>query len=162
MLTAEQAIESISKRLKLINDIDTVEKFNNWHNSTVLTLATIYGENDTRVQKLEKIEAYVFYFTSGKERISQAKEEAKSLLDGLVSDIKDLGLPFQKSTSTKGINISMNQNNHQNQSTKVNIGIELFIDAIKDELKGSQIKELKSILESEDEPEQKKVIYSIK
>lgn len=162
MISTEQAIEAIEKRLILIESISSVEQFNNWQTTTVLTLSSIYGENDKRVKKLEDIEAYRFYAVSGIERVPEAKREASSILDGLINDLKDFGIPKPKEAANKGVNVSVNQHNHQNQTTNVNINLELFIEAIKDELKGGQVKELKTILESNLEPEEKKRSFSEK
>ena len=158
MITKEKAIEAINKRLVLINQINSVEEFNNWQGTTSLTLSSIYGENDKRVKRFEKIRAYEFYLVDGFERVPEAKLEAKGILDGLITDLTDFGIPKSKESENKGINVNVNQHNTQTQTqtTNVNINLELFIEAMKDELTGGQVKELKAIIDSNEEPAQKK------
>jgi hypothetical protein len=155
-MTTEKAIEAIEERLQLILTIGTVADFNKWQQSTKITLNHIYGEKDERVLELTRIEAYRNFGFTGIERVPDARDEAKSYLGGLIVDIERLGLPIKEAAKKAGINVNVNQNNHQNQTTNVNINLELFIDAIKDELKGGQVKELQAILNSDEEPEKKK------
>lgn len=156
MITVEKAIEAIQKRLNLISQIQTVKQFNNWQRTSVLTLTNIYNETDKRVKKLEEIEAYQFFYVSGIERVPEAKVEATEILEGLIVDLTDFGIPKIKERVNNGVSVNVNQHNNQNQTINVNISLELFVDAIKDELKGGQVKELKTILDADEEPEKKK------
>ena len=47
----------------------------------------------------------------------------------------------------KGINIAINNTNNQSQSQKQSFAINMFLEAIKDDLTGKQIKELKKIID---------------
>lgn len=157
MITPEKAIEAIQKKITALDPIQTSEDFNVWQSSTVSTLTNIYSENDKRIKQFEDIEAYVFVVIDGYERVQEAKKEAVAILTSLIEDLQDFGIPRSNSSrKSNGVNVNINQHNHQNQTTNVNINLELFIDAIKDELKGGQVKELKGILDGNEEPEQKK------
>ncbi|MCJ8288360.1 MAG: hypothetical protein HRT58_21945 [Crocinitomicaceae bacterium] len=156
MITKEQAITSLQKKLELIQVLGTVEDFNKWRQSTKMTLISIYGATNERVLELSRIEAYRDFGFGGTERVLEAKDEAQSFIGGLIEDCKDFGLLQKVDSKKDGVNVNVNQYNNQNQSTNVNVNLELFIEAIKDELKGGQVKELKAILDGDEEPEQKK------
>lgn len=47
----------------------------------------------------------------------------------------------------KGINIAINNTNNQSQSQEQSYAINMFLEAIKDDLNGKQIKELKKVLD---------------
>lgn len=157
MITPEKAIEVIQKKIDSLSSVQDVNSFNIWQEGTTLTLINIYEENDVRVRKFEKIEAYRHYGVADIERVPEAKAEALEILKNLIQNLEDFGLPTAKTkTKSGGVNVSVHQNNDQRQTTNVNIHLKLIIDAIKDELKGSQVKELQTILESNEEPEVKR------
>lgn len=54
------------------------------------------------------------------------------------------------------INVSITQNQHQSQTQEQSLVIDLFLEAIKDEITGKQLKELKSIVQEEPNPEKAK------
>lgn len=56
---------------------------------------------------------------------------------------------FQENNKERenGINISINNNNSQSQSQEQSIAINMFLEAIKDDLNGKQIKELKKVID---------------
>lgn len=62
--------------------------------------------------------------------------------------------------NSKGINIAINQN----QSVKQKVSLNIILDAVHNELTGKQLKELQSIIENDDQPEnkKKKVIEKLK
>jgi hypothetical protein len=151
-------IKAIKDKLDTLNAVSSYEQFNTWQKSTVLTLINLYSESDKRVKSFEKIEAYNFYAISGIDRTQKAIIEAKELLQNLIKDIQDFGLPQKQisSTNKSDININVNQNNNQNQTTNITIKLDFLIEILKDELKGYQVKELKEILDSELDEKQKK------
>lgn len=151
MITVEKAIETLQNRLDSLLPISGSQKFKEWKTRTLQTLAHIYGENHTSYKSLAKIHGFSYV-----ERTVEAKSEAFELLTGLIEDLNNFGFPKQNESNTNGVSVNVNQHNNQNQTTNVNISLELFIDAIKDELKGGQVKELKAILDSDEEPEKKK------
>ncbi len=156
------AIKAIQDRLEKLNNVGSSEEFDKWQNSTTLTLINIYNESDKRVKSFEKIEAYNFYAVSGFDRTPKAIIEAKELLQNLIKDIQDFGLPQKQvsSANKSDININVHQNNNQNQTTNITIQLDFLIEIFKDELKGYQVKELKEILESElNEQEKKKSFF---
>jgi hypothetical protein len=151
------AIKAIQDKLEKLSAISTSEQFNSWQKSTTLTLVNVFSESDKRIKSFEEIESYHFYAVSGIDRTQKAIIQAKELLENIIKDIQDFGIPkkLNYSENKSGINISVNQNNTQHQSTNISIQLDFLVEILKDELKGGQIKELKGILESSDEPEGK-------
>lgn len=166
MITQQKAIEALQKRIDAISRISSIAEFNNWKKTTGATLLNFYDEKDVRVVGLVSIKAYIpnEYVSGGTERLSAAKNDAQSYLEGLIEDIGSLGLQSKaiKGVSNNGVSVNVNQHNNQKQVTHININLEFLIDAIKDELKGGQVKELKAVLEGNEEPEQKKKSFTEK
>lgn len=55
----------------------------------------------------------------------------------------------------KGVNITITNTNSQSQNQEQSLAVQLFIEAIKDDLTGRQIKELKAVVENADNDLQK-------
>lgn len=151
----EKIIELLKSRLDSINQIQNGQMFNQWKGRTIQTLAHIYGESHTCVKALNNIHGFHYV-----DRVLQAKSEASELIKGLIENVEFFGVDSitKGNTDKKSDQLSVNvsQNNNQNQSTNITFNLELFVEAVKDELKGGQVKELKAILDSDEEPEQKK------
>lgn len=74
----------------------------------------------------------------------------KKYLDVLINQISKLGIPDAKKNVDKSINLNVSQNQNQTQTQK--LVLEIFIESIKDEVTGKQLKELKTIVNEEKEP----------
>ena len=147
-----KAIQAIQNKLDALIQLRETKQFNVWQKETVLTLINIYSESDKRIKSFEGI--YSFHYS---DRFPDAKLEAEAILKSLVNDIKDFGIVKSDSNSKmERINLNVNQHNTQNQSTSVSINIDFILDVLKGELRNSEIEEVKDILESDDEPKEKK------
>lgn len=154
MITEEKAIEAIQKaideaRMLPSTTYDAVSDFNTWRRKTIATLHRVVPDNKTIFKDMAGTKIYSGAF------VERGIKIAIELLSSLIENIKQFGLeqPAKLATeSGNGININL----HQTQATHISINIEFVIDAIKDELKGTQVKELKEILASDAEPETKK------
>lgn len=148
--TATKAIED---KVQTLAKVSETKQFYVWQKGTVLTLINIYNENDKRIKSFEAIQPYRDYGFGGIDRFSEAKSEAEEILKNLIKDISEFGLiKSQDSSKKSGIHVNVNQHNNQSQETNVSINLSFIVESLKDELKGSQVKELKAILES-NEPE---------
>ena len=157
-----KAIKAIEDKLETLLGVRSSEQFNSWQKSTILTLINIYSESDKRVKSLEEIQSYVFYFDSGIDRTQKAVNESKELIENLIKDIQDFGIPQKQthSESKSGVNINVHQNNTQTQTTSINIDLNIFLNVFKGELRNSELEELKEILDSEfDEKVKKKNFF---
>ena len=60
------------------------------------------------------------------------------------------------SETVSPVSVAVNQHNNQTQSTVINNHLTIIFKAISDELNGKQLKELRTILEADIEPDEKK------
>ena len=88
MNTEEKAIEVLHKRLEALNKISESQRFNEWKTRTMQTLAHIYGEKHTSYSALKGIRSSQY-----SDRTANAKSESSELLNGLISNIENFGLP---------------------------------------------------------------------
>jgi hypothetical protein len=152
-----KAIQAIEGKIESLALLRETKQFNVWQKETTLTLINIYSENDKRIKSLEAIHSYHDYGFAGLDRFSEAKSEAEALLKSLINDIKDFGIvKSDLKSKSNGINVNLNQHNTQSQTTNVSVNFELIIESLKYGLSGVQIEELKEILESKQEPKEKK------
>lgn len=89
----------------------------------------------------------------------QTNEELKyaflNLVNKIIEDINIIGLPEPKKEKTPAV-INNHMSQTQNQSQTQEIAITIFLESIKDELTGRQIKEIKEIVEQEEDVNQAK------
>jgi len=153
----KKAIQAIQVKIEKLALLSETKQFNIWQKETALTLINIYAESDKRIKSFEEIQSYQHFGFTGIDRFPEAKQEAEALLKSLITNITDFGIIRSDSKSESGgLNINVNQHNSQNQSTTVIVNFELIIESLKFGLSGSQIEELKEILESNREPNEMK------
>lgn len=81
--------------------------------------------------------------------------DLKALIDAIKDEISTLGLPsLSKDKVSKGIQITNNVSQSQNQSQEQNVIINILLEAVKDELNGKQRKELLAIAENAKDPQE--------
>lgn len=91
-----------------------------------------------------------------------SKHYSPSYFDGLIGILESCiaipVLPKQERALSvdKSVHVNVNQSQNQSQSQEQNQVIDLFLEAIKDEITGKQLKELKSIAQEEPNPEKAK------
>ncbi|WP_291103985.1 MULTISPECIES: hypothetical protein [unclassified Flavobacterium] len=157
MIDKEVAIKAINSKLEQLKSVGGHQEFNNWRKITSTTLSNIYTNKEDLIQKFESIKAWVTVMSGSGDRTNQAKREAEDYLKSIISDIEHFGLPqLIDSKQSEKLSVNVHQQNNQNQSTSVNINIDFILDVLKGELRNSEIEEVKDILESDDEPKEKK------
>jgi hypothetical protein len=158
MISPEKAIEAIREKIVEIDSIKFYDQFYPWQKGTIGTLKRVVPYNSTIIQHLSEIDSRGNYGGDMKE---SAKRDSKQILESLIKDIERFGLeePPKEIKSNELIKVDVKQHNHQNHSTKVSINFNLIIDSLKYGLSGSQIEELKEILESNQEPKKKKKTF---
>ncbi len=91
-----------------------------------------------------------------------SKHYIPSYFDGLIGILESCDaipvLPKQKDSISvdKSVHVNVTQNQDQSQSQEQSIAIDIFLEAIKDEITGKQLKELKAIAKDEPNPEKVK------
>ena len=83
--------------------------------------------------------------------------EAFAVLPTVIPDNRTTQITEKKGKGKDAINVitTINNSNSQSQSQEQSLAVELFIEAIKDDLTGRQIKELKSVVAEADNDLQK-------
>ena len=84
-------------------------------------------------------------------------DEVKEIIKG----VESVGLPVSKSEKMSAVinnnnNNNMSQTQSQSQNQMQEIAITIFLDSIKDELTGRQMKEIKEIVDQEEDVNQAK------
>lgn len=164
-MNKELIIEAIKEKIDNVEGTLNAREFKTWVKSVKSTLNKIIPADKVIIKALEEIDPLpeITFETSEQEyeqAVDEAVDEAVELLENLISDINRFGIDaYQnkvKAPKPAKLNVNVNQENNQTQTTHVNLVLTSIVDSIKDEITGSQLKELKAILESNSEPEQKK------
>jgi hypothetical protein len=116
---------------------------NAWKQYTVVLLARIFGENNPKIKQVEKIEydysSWSLRDTSGSsEYMETCKKLGREILQASIDELKAFGVPDLQKPADQSIDINT------------------VISALEDQLTVSQFRNLKSIINSEDNLEKKK------
>ena len=90
-------------------------------------------------------------------------EDTTSLINSVIEEVQTIGLPQPASKTVSG-DITINNTQNQTQNQEQIIIIEIFLDAIKDELNGKQRKELLAIAENAENSKEvhKRIVEKLK
>lgn len=113
-----------------------------WKKYTIIILARIFGDNSQKIKQIESIEydysSWSLRDTTGSNTyLDSCKKLGREILQASVDELESLGLPKSKEVKDEFFQVITN--------------------ALQDELKGSQVKEIGQILGSGDSPEKKRV-----
>ena len=113
-----------------------------WKKYTIIILARIFGDKNEKINQIEKLEfefsSWSLRDASGNESYEEGtKKLAREILQASIDELNIFGLPQVD----------------ENQADKT---IQEFLNILLDELKGSQVKQLKSILSSRESKDEKK------
>ena len=133
---------------------DNSESYQRWLATTRRYIGIKYP-NDKDVNEFETI---------SKERLGPEQQkrllailEAFTVLPTVIPDNRTTQITGEKSKGKDAINVvtTINNSNTQSQSQGQSLAVELFLDAIRDDLTGRQIKELKAVVVEADNDLQK-------
>lgn len=136
---AGKEITLLKQQINKLNEKDF--DLQGWKKYTVILLARIFGEQNEKIRQIEKLE---FEFTSWSLRDASGNESyedgtkklAREILQAAIDEIDAFGVP-------------------ENETYNSDKTVEELLGLILDELKGSQVKRLKSILSSRDSKDEK-------
>lgn len=114
-----------------------------WKKYTIIILARIFGDKSEKINQIDKLEfefsSWTLRDASGNESYEEGtKKLAREILEASIDELKAFGVPRQVI---------------EDHSEKT---IEEFLNLLLDELKGSQVKQLKTILASRESKDEKK------
>lgn len=138
------------KLLKQQQDKITASDFDleSWKKYSVIILSRIFGEESGKVKQIEKLEyeysSWSLRDASGNESYEDGtKKLAAEIIQASIDEINAFGIP-------------------ESDDNTANKDLEIILNIILDELKGSQVKQLKNILKSsENNEEKKRLVFEI-
>jgi hypothetical protein len=115
-----------------------------WKKYTIIILARIFSDKSEKINQIDKLEyefsSWSLRDASGNESYEEGtKKLAREILQASIDELKAFGLPQQFA--------------EDDQSEK---SIQEFLNILLDELKGSQVKQLKTILSSKENKDEKR------
>ena len=162
-ITLEALIQEHKERIPLLQENSEIitcyeypdmDAYHKW-TATTIRFINIKFPNDKYVSEFESI---------SDERITPWQQtqllailEALSLLPTIIPNNRTTQVNEKKDKGKDAINVvtTINNSNSQSQNQEQSLAVELFIEAIKDDLTGRQIKELKYVVAEADNDLQK-------
>ena len=162
-ITLESLIQEHKERIPLLQENSEIityyeypdmDAYHKWAVTTIRFI-NIKFPNDKYVSEFE---------SKSNERITPWQQaqllailEALALMPTIIQDNRTTQVTDKKSKGKDAINVvtTINNSNSQSQNQEQSLAVELFIEAIKDDLTGRQIKELKSVVAEADNDLQK-------
>lgn len=145
------------KKVSFTNKID----LKTWKNDAINVIDRIYGEGNNHEKQIDQIQ-YKNYPTSsifssdgklsssgGGNNGHDCEKQAIRIIESIINDLKEFGLPEKKEAANKsnGISVILTQNQSQNQSINMNI----ILEVLQKELTGSQLKDVQEILNNQED-----------
>jgi len=114
-----------------------------WKNYTIIILARIFGNDSLKIKQIEKLEyennSWTLRDTAGQASFVQScKKLGREILEASIDEIENLGTPERSEAKTDSLFVSM------------------ITDALENELKGAEFKEIMNVLRSGMNEEEKK------
>lgn len=136
---AKKEISLLQEQIEKLNDKNF--DLEAWKNYTIVILSRIFGEESQKVKQIRNIEyehsSWSLRDTSGTPASEVCKKLGKEILEASIAELENFGVPQTDAQSGEEI-------------------ITIIREAMQDELKGSQFKELKAYLNSPGKTEIKK------
>lgn len=147
----EKIIKILNGQLEKLDDPEF--DFNAWKGSTITILDRAFGRDNSHTEQLEKIEISAGGFGIGDayhswDNVDECKAQGREIVRMSIVELEEFGLPALKENSPGGISINLSQNQ--------TVNINFIIKAVEDTLTGTQVRELREIVES-DGPREGKV-----
>lgn len=147
---ATKEIELLKSRIEKLDAKDF--DLEAWKNYTIVILERIFGPGNQKIEQIKKIHydygSWSLRDTSGySSYLDTCKKLSREIIEASISELENFGLPELKSSEKKHSEL-----------------IRPILNALEDELKVSQFKEIISIANSdiETKPKQKKIIEKLK
>ncbi|MCK9401049.1 MAG: hypothetical protein M0Q51_13795 [Bacteroidales bacterium] len=137
----EKEIQLLKIQMDKLNNKDF--DLDAWKKSTIIILARIFGENSLKIKQIESIEydysSWSLRDTTGFNiYLDSCKKLGREILQASIDELETLGLPKTEETTDEFFLV--------------------ITGALQDELKGMQVREIKQILSSGENPDAKRVL----
>lgn len=158
-ITLEELIQEHKERIKILRyhreafipyyDYENMETYHLWIEKAKRYIRQNFS-NDPAVKEFETL--------SSKEVEPEQQRRLGAIIEAFAiipaSELQKRTKSSKKEVG-EGVSITINNTNSQSQNQEQSLAVELFIEAIKDDLTGRQIKELKSVVAEADNDLQK-------
>lgn len=150
----KERLASLQKRGDMITyyEYPNMEEYYSWL-ATAKRYISINYPNDKDIAEFERVTNLNIYPDQQKRLL--AILEAFAVLPTIIPDNKIEKEKNEKEKDAINVTTTINNTNSQSQNQEQSLAIDLFIDAIKDDLTGRQIKELKTVVADADNDLQK-------
>ena len=138
--------------MTLCYEYPNMEEYYNWL-ATAKRYIGINYPNDKDIVEFERVSN--IDISPDQQRMLLAILEAFAVLPTIIPDNKTSLEKNVKRKDAINVTTTINNTNSQSQNQEQSLAVELFIEAIKDDLTGRQIKELKAVVEESDNDLQK-------
>jgi hypothetical protein len=132
----DKKIELLQKQLKKLDAKDF--NLNAWKNSSILILERIFGKDSQKIKKIDEIHydlsSWSMRDTLGTSSLDACKQTGKEILEVCIIELETLGLPEQT----------------EKEVTTDTLDFNVILQALENKLTISKFKELKQILEKEE------------
>lgn len=147
----EQQIELIKKQIEKLNSSDF--DLSAWKSSSILILDRIFGNDFQGIQAIENIKyksggVYAGKSSSTWNNMASCRKQGKEILETCITELETFGAREKPQNNNAGININLTQNQ--------SVNIHLLVSALEDELTVSQMREVNEIMQSPENPKDKK------
>jgi len=127
---------ALNIQLQKVSNITNKNILDVWKMDLTNLIVSVYGENSQIIKQIESLKYYPGF--SGGNNISQLKQKAILLIQGLIADFNTFGFPAHIDKDNFNININ------QNQTLNLSLDLKIF----KESLNNQQFKELSTILKN--------------
>ncbi|AXB58176.1 hypothetical protein [Flavobacterium fluviale] len=155
-MRTEIVLEALNELKNDTANINDNYSLTDWKNKATNLMIRIYGKESALQNQIDELRYQPAFSRGGENNIRHRRQQAVALIESQIKEIERFGLPEIKAKEEgKSFHINITQNQQQNQETKISLGF--LIDSIQEELKGSELKEIQTIIDDEQiEPETKK------
>lgn len=151
-----KAVATLKQQIDKLANIGSLENWNNWHQSTLVFVVSIYGEKTTKHYQFYNISPWPTTISSNTiPNIRKAINQAQSLLESFIIDIEEFGFSQQNEKATKNETTTINIANNNNLTQSQNIELNIIFETIQDELPPKTMREIEEVTKSKEPQENK-------
>lgn len=159
----EKYIELLKRQLRELEKVGSNPATNSeysfgvdaWKSSTIGILERIFGPESRKIKEVERIqlERTMSFDRPTTYHTETVKETGRAIINSCIAELELLGSPNQIYNGEKqGINLTV----LQSQENKQTVTLDIIVNELRKELTGSQLDEIQGILDSKEEPIEKK------
>lgn len=155
-MKVEIVLEALYELKNDTANINDSYSLTDWKNKATNLIIRIYGKESAIEKQIDDLRYQPGFARGDQSNVGKRRQQAIVLIEGQIKEIERFGLPEIKAKEeNKNLHINITQNQQQNQETKISLSF--LIDSIQEELKGSELKQIQTIIDDEQiEPETKK------